>query len=148
MVSNLNLASLHMRLEDIFGTDEWFESKNILFVGYLLQLPPVNGRPVFKKISNKLIKTRLGAANAVIIWKETVEYDELTIDERQTGDETFLKMLVSVRHGCLTVETIDTLNNHVFKVSIQDKYKELESEEINPPICLFSKVDACQKSMN
>uniref|UniRef100_A0A1X7VGJ0 Uncharacterized protein n=1 Tax=Amphimedon queenslandica TaxID=400682 RepID=A0A1X7VGJ0_AMPQE len=49
---------------------------------YPLQLPPVNGRPVFTKISNKLIKTRLGAANAVIIWKETVEYDELTINER------------------------------------------------------------------
>uniref|UniRef100_A0A1X7VG67 ATP-dependent DNA helicase n=1 Tax=Amphimedon queenslandica TaxID=400682 RepID=A0A1X7VG67_AMPQE len=47
MVSNLNLAYLHMRLEDIFGTDEWFGSKNILFVGDLLQLPPVNGRPIF-----------------------------------------------------------------------------------------------------
>ena len=40
MVSNLNLAYLHMCLEDIFGTDEWFGSKNILFVGGLLQLPP------------------------------------------------------------------------------------------------------------
>ena len=54
MVSNLNLAYLHMRLEDIFGTDEWFGSKNILFVGDLLQFPPVNGRPVFNKIRNKL----------------------------------------------------------------------------------------------
>uniref|UniRef100_A0A1X7UWN2 ATP-dependent DNA helicase n=1 Tax=Amphimedon queenslandica TaxID=400682 RepID=A0A1X7UWN2_AMPQE len=44
---------------DIFGTNEWFGSKNILFVGDLLQLPPVNGRPVFKEISNKLVKTRL-----------------------------------------------------------------------------------------
>uniref|UniRef100_A0A1X7TKF0 ATP-dependent DNA helicase n=1 Tax=Amphimedon queenslandica TaxID=400682 RepID=A0A1X7TKF0_AMPQE len=48
MVSNLNLAYLHMCLEDIFGTNEWFGSKNILFAGYFLQLPPVNGRPVFK----------------------------------------------------------------------------------------------------
>ena len=53
-----------MRLEDIFGADKWFGSKNILFVGDLLQLPQVNGRPVFHKISNKLVKTRLGAANA------------------------------------------------------------------------------------
>ena len=28
MVSNLNLAYLHMHLEDIFGTDEWFGCKN------------------------------------------------------------------------------------------------------------------------
>ena len=72
-------------------------------------MPPVNGRPVFNKISNKLVITRLGAANAVNIWKETVEYDELTINERQKGDETFFTMLDSVRHGCLTDETIDTL---------------------------------------
>ena len=72
-------------------------------------MPPVNGRPVFHKISNKLVKTRLGAANAVNIWNKTVEYAELTINERQKGDETFFTMLDSVRHGCLTDETIDTL---------------------------------------
>uniref|UniRef100_A0A1X7T2S8 Uncharacterized protein n=1 Tax=Amphimedon queenslandica TaxID=400682 RepID=A0A1X7T2S8_AMPQE len=54
-------------------------------------------------------------------------------------------MLDSVRHGCLTDETIDTLKSRVFKVSIQEKYKELESEGTNPPVCLFSKVDTCQK---
>ena len=51
----------------------------------------------------------------------------------------------AVRHGCLTDETIDTLKSRVFNVSIQDKYKELESKGNNPPICLFSKVEACQK---
>ena len=59
-----------MRLEYIFGTDKWFGSINILFVGNLLQLPPINGRLVFNKISNKLVKTRLGAANAVNIMKK------------------------------------------------------------------------------
>ena len=54
-------------------------------------------------------------------------------------------MLDSVRHGCLTDETIDTLKGRVFNVSIQDKYKELESEGNDPPICLFSKVEACKK---
>ena len=97
------------------------------------------------KLATNLVKTRLGTANAVNIWKETVEYDELTINERQKGDETFFTMLDSVRHGCLTDETIDTLKSRVFNVSIQDKYKELESEGNNPPICLFSKVEACQK---
>uniref|UniRef100_A0A1X7V0X8 Uncharacterized protein n=1 Tax=Amphimedon queenslandica TaxID=400682 RepID=A0A1X7V0X8_AMPQE len=145
MVSNLNLAYLHMRLEDIFGDDEWFGSKNILFVGDLLQLPPVNGRPAFNKFSNKLVKTRLGAANAVNIWKETVEYNELTINERQEGDETSFKMLDFVRHGCMTNETIHMLKSRVFKVSIQEKYKKIESKGTNPPICPFSKVETCQK---
>uniref|UniRef100_A0A1X7V1J8 ATP-dependent DNA helicase n=1 Tax=Amphimedon queenslandica TaxID=400682 RepID=A0A1X7V1J8_AMPQE len=117
----------------MFGTDEWFRSNNILFVGDLLQLPPVN------------VKTRLGVANAVNIWKETLKYDELTINEQQKGDKTFFKVLDSVRHGCLTDETIDTLNSSICKVSIQEKYKELESKGMNPPISLLSKVDACQK---
>uniref|UniRef100_A0A1X7UQJ1 Uncharacterized protein n=1 Tax=Amphimedon queenslandica TaxID=400682 RepID=A0A1X7UQJ1_AMPQE len=51
-----NMKPLRMFISDVGGT------------GDLLQLPPVNGRPVFKKISNKLVKTRLGAANAVNIW--------------------------------------------------------------------------------
>uniref|UniRef100_A0A1X7U2X7 Uncharacterized protein n=1 Tax=Amphimedon queenslandica TaxID=400682 RepID=A0A1X7U2X7_AMPQE len=54
-------------------------------------------------------------------------------------------MLDSVSHGCLTDETIDSLKSRVFKVPIQEKYKELESEGTNPPICLFPKLDACQK---
>uniref|UniRef100_A0A1X7VTV6 Uncharacterized protein n=1 Tax=Amphimedon queenslandica TaxID=400682 RepID=A0A1X7VTV6_AMPQE len=114
-----------------------FDPKYILFVGDLLQLPQVNVRPVFKKISNKLLKNRLGAANAVNIWKETVEYDKLTINKRQKGDETFLKMFDSVRHGCLTDDTIDKLKSRVFKVSIKEKYKELESKGTNHPFAYF-----------
>ena len=43
MVSSLNLAYMHLRLEDLFG------GRNVLFVGDLLQLQPVNGSPVFEK---------------------------------------------------------------------------------------------------
>ena len=50
MLSSLNLAYIHLRLEEVFGGDTWFGSVNVLFVGDLLQLPPVNGRPVFKKV--------------------------------------------------------------------------------------------------
>ena len=46
-------------------------------------------------------------------------------------------MLDSVRHGCLTDETIHTLRSRVINVSIQETYNELESEGNNHPICLF-----------
>ena len=36
---------------------------NILFVGDLLQLPTVNGRPVFNKTSNKLVLKHLKQIN-------------------------------------------------------------------------------------
>ena len=48
MVSSLNLAYMHLRLEELFGDQDWFCSMNMLFVGDLLQLQPVNGQPVFK----------------------------------------------------------------------------------------------------
>ena len=42
MVSSLNLAYIHLRLEELFGGNDWFGSQNMLFVGDLLQLQPVN----------------------------------------------------------------------------------------------------------
>ena len=49
MLSSLNLAYIHLRLEELFGGagDDYFGSMNMLFVGDILQLPPVTGSPVF-----------------------------------------------------------------------------------------------------
>uniref|UniRef100_A0A1X7U4I0 Uncharacterized protein n=1 Tax=Amphimedon queenslandica TaxID=400682 RepID=A0A1X7U4I0_AMPQE len=129
-----NIKPLRMFISGVGGT------------GDLLQLPPVNGRPVFNKISNKLVKTRLGAANAVNIWKETVEYDELTINERQKGDETFFKMLDSVRHGCLTDDTIDTLKSRVFNVDACQEIKELMLESLETEKIELACVDVVDES--
>ena len=40
---------------------------NILFVGDIVQLPPVNGSMVFQNISNKVIASRLGCMASVNI---------------------------------------------------------------------------------
>jgi len=42
----------------------------------VLQLSPVTGNPVFSKLNNKLVTTRLGFMTAVNIYKETIVYDE------------------------------------------------------------------------
>ena len=67
MVSSLNLAFMHMRLEELFGSSEWFGSRNMLFVGDLLQLPHVRGNPVFEKVSTKSILSHLGCTAAINI---------------------------------------------------------------------------------
>ena len=69
MVSSLTLAYIHLRLEEIFGEQDWFGSKNVLFVGDLLQLQPVNGQPVFEKVSSKAVTLKLGCATSVNIWR-------------------------------------------------------------------------------
>ena len=83
MVSSLNLAYIHLRLDEIFAKDEWFGGVNVLFVGDILQLPQVNGGAVFERISNKSITNKLGCMTSVNIWQVCVDYDELTINECQ-----------------------------------------------------------------
>ncbi|CAI8005302.1 ATP-dependent DNA helicase PIF1, partial [Geodia barretti] len=92
MVSSLNLAYSHLRLDEIFARDEWFGGVNVLFVGDILQLPPVNGA-VFEKINNRSITTKLGCMTSVNIWQENVVYDKLTINKCQKKDQSFSSML-------------------------------------------------------
>ena len=142
MVSSLNLAYMHLRLEELFGGNEWFGSRNMLFVGDLLQLQPVNGTPVFEKITQKSLSFKLGCAASVNIWRDCVLYDELTINERQKNDQEFSSMLDCVRRGCPTDETIRTLQQRVIQVSVSDKFHELQ-ESGQTPVCLLPTRKAC-----
>ena len=94
MVSSLNLAYLHLRLKELFGSDEWFGGKSTLFVRDILQLHPVNGNPVFGRVSQKSLTLRLGCATSINIWRDSVVYDELTINEHQSSDQGFSLLLI------------------------------------------------------
>ena len=63
-----------MMLEELFGSSEWFRSRNMLFLGNLLQLPSVLGNPVLDKVATKSILSQLGCAAAIIIWRDCVIY--------------------------------------------------------------------------
>ena len=65
MVSSLTLTYMHLRLEELFGGDDWFGSRN-MFVGDL-QLQPVNGNPVFQNITQKALLHKLGCTASVNI---------------------------------------------------------------------------------
>ena len=81
MVSSLTMTYMHLRLEELFGGDDWFGSRNMMFVGDLLQLQPVNGNPVFQNIAQKALLHKLGCTTSFNIWRDSVVYDELTIKE-------------------------------------------------------------------
>ena len=144
MVSSLNLAYIHLRLQELFGGDEWFGGRNILFAGDLLQLPPVNGAPIFERLSQKIVQYRLGCATAVNIWKETIVYDELTINERQKSDQMFSVMLDSVRRGCPNEEIISTLQERVIQMPVAEKFLELQQLG-KTPVCLFPTRKQCDE---
>ena len=108
----------------------------MLFVGDLLQLQPVNGSPVFENISKKSLCLKLGCAESINIWTDSVVYDEHTINERQKKDENFSQILGCVGRGALTEETLHTLEKRVIKVSVPDIFSELQKEG-KVPVCLF-----------
>ena len=142
MVSSLNLAYIHLRLQEVFGGYDIFGSRNILFVGDLLQLPPVKAEPVFETISKKEVVLKLNGLTAINFWRDSVVYDELTINERQRNDQEFSKMLDCVRRGSPTEETLSTLAKRVIDVSPVDKFEELRLSGHNP-VCLFPRREEC-----
>ena len=111
-----------------------------IFVGDLLQLPPVNGRPVLQNVSSTIVKQRLGSGCAINIWKKMVEYDELTINEKQKRDQELFAMLDCIRRGCTTKETLATLRKRL----IEEKFWEL-SKQGKSPVCLFAKRKSCEE---
>ena len=87
------------------------------------------------------LKYRLGSMGTVNIWRDTVTYDELTINERQKTDQKFSEMLDK---GFPDDETLATLSERVFSMPIEDKFKILQQDG-NAPVCLFPKVDMCKE---
>ena len=144
MVSSLNLVYIHLRMSELFGSDTWFGGMNVLFVGDLLQLQPVNGNPIFETVHKKAICYKLGCATSVNIWSSSVEYDELTINERQKKDGGFSTILDSVRQGNLTDEITATLQDRVSSAPISEKFAELQGCGMTP-VCLFPTRKQCDK---
>ena len=115
----------------------------MLFVGDILQLPSVTGSPVFSKLSNKLIASRMGCMTSVNIWKEAIVYDELTINGRQKKDSSFVDVLDQVRRGSATQDSLECLKKQVISGTAVDKYIEL-CKNASSPVCLFPTWKACQ----
>ena len=144
MLSSLSLAYIHLRLQELFGGDQWFGSMNILFVGDILQLPPVNGSMVFQNVSNKVIATRLGCIASVNIRRETVVYDELTINERQKRDPEFGELLNEVRVNCVSEKSVAQLRKAVITCTAVEMFQELLGQGLSP-VCLFATRKSCDQ---
>ena len=98
----------------------------------------------FERITTKSLLFKLGCATSVNIWRDSVVYDELTINERQRKDKAFSSMLDCVRRGCPTDETLCTLQQRVIQVSVSDKFTELQKTG-QTPVCLFPTRKACNE---
>ena len=145
MLSSLNLAYIHLRFEEVFGGDTWFGSVNVLFVGDLLQLPPVNGRPVFEKVVRKAILAKLGCMMSVNIWQETVTYDELTINERQKKDREYCDFWTKSDVAPLSSKTVTLLRDRLFAGQCALDQFEALHQSGQSPMCLFPTRKSCEQ---
>ena len=132
-----------MFTSEIFGRDQWFAGVNVLIVGDILQLPPVNRTPVFDRLANKSVASKLGCMTLVNIWQENVLYDELMTNERQKKDQAFSLMLDKVQRGCPSPQSIRALQDRVIKNPVVDMFEEILVAK-QSPLCLFATLQACQ----
>ena len=81
MVSYQVLKSIHSRLCEIFGNDDMFGGLNVVAVGDLYQLSPVNGSYVFSKKPG-----RSSGRLASHLWRDYFKVIELEVNMRQQND--------------------------------------------------------------
>ena len=114
MVSNVTLLYIHLRLTEIFQTEDvkdgWFGIRNMVFFRDLLQLPPVFEGPVYTPLTAELAQKYTGCIGAVDLWQNLFTYDELTINMRQKDEKEFIELLCRVCLGCITTNDIRLLN--------------------------------------
>jgi PIF1-like helicase/Helicase len=110
MVSNVMLLKMHRRLNEVlsFNIDESFGGKNVLLLGDLLQLPPVNADFCFEQITSEANKKVFGTVGTYSVWNE-FEYKELEINMRQRDDSVWSDMLNRIRLGIATENDVTDL---------------------------------------
>ncbi|KYN06559.1 hypothetical protein ALC62_02492 [Cyphomyrmex costatus] len=91
--------------------DGWFGRKHVLLFGDLLQLPPVLEDPAFIHLTEEKIRKYLGSLSATNLWTNLFDYDDLTINLRQQGDESYRELLSRIRVG-FVVERVTNKLRH------------------------------------
>ena len=155
MVSHVTLLYIHLRLTEIFHTEDikdgWFGCKNILVFGDLLQLPPVFEQPVYTPLTSATVQKHTDSFGGVDIWQPLFEYDELVINMRQKDHCQFIELLGRVRLGKLTASDIKVLNQRKLSLkspSISGRMKEVVDELLKLPedtVCLLPTRSMCME---
>ena len=112
MVNNITFQYIHKRMGEISGQkEETFGGMNVIFVGDLLQLKPINEGEVFETVTKPQNRKYLKGLLAPTIWQD-LEFHELTINQRQEDNPRFANILGNVRTQNLQLEDCEYLYNN------------------------------------
>ena len=154
MISNVTLLYIHLRLSEIFQTEQvedgWFGKINLLFLGDLLQLPPVFESPIYTELSVESTQKHTDCVGTFNLWS-LFSYDELVINMRQKNELEFVSSLSRVRLGYLNTEDIVMLNASKLALkedSVSGKIKEVVNTLCSLPsdtVCILPKRHMCDE---
>lgn len=113
MVSNHQLALIDQRMQDIFRTTQMFGGKTMIFVGDLLQLPPVRAQPIYRSVVENKEEADITDYYRDLLWR-SVRFFELKQVVRQK-DAQYIKILGELAKNQLTKESFDILKTRHVK---------------------------------
>jgi len=141
MVSSLNLAYMHLRLEELFGGNERFGARNMLFVGDILQLQLSMGCLFLKKIPQNL-SYKLGCAASLNIWRDCVLYDKLTINERQKT-KRFHQCWIVYGVAVQLMKLFGLFSSESYRCPSQKNFMSYRNLARQTPVCLLPTRKVC-----
>jgi len=124
--------------------------KPVLLLRDLLQLSPVNGDPPFVNLTNKQIDKFVGCCGNFPLWN-LFEYDELTLNMRQQGDEIYGRILKRMRVGLMCEEDHKILESRKIALvenTVDGRLNEICNLLSNLPaetVCLLPKRNMCRQ---
>ena len=151
MVSAEMFLAVNLRLQEIFGPDELFGGRCLVVFGDLLQLPPVHGKRPFEPMSGDNVHVMTGGLRIPSHLWDSFLFDELTINQRQSGKENLAwsYLLSRMRVGRHTPQDLEVLRERLIPLQpsdvprkylqqIVDIYLKLQ-EEFPGTVCLLPK---------
>jgi len=116
----------------------------MLFLGDLLQLPPVFEGPVYTSLTAELTQKYTGCVGAVDLSWNLFSYIELTINMRQKDDKNFVELLSQIWLGCITNADIKLLNERKMQLSGETLSERMKEVAQNYLSCLLTQYVCCQ----
>ncbi|CAD6200220.1 unnamed protein product [Caenorhabditis auriculariae] len=123
MCANWMLVKIHLRLQSIKGNHHLFGGVNVIALGDLLQLRPVNAGRVFEVLDAVKVAEIFGSiAPPLTLWWQ-FSYSELTANMRQKEDQIFGDIMGRMRVEQLTDEDISILKSRLI-MKIKDDVEQ------------------------
>ncbi|CAD6200109.1 unnamed protein product [Caenorhabditis auriculariae] len=123
MCANWMLIKIHLRLQSIKGNQEVFGGVNIIALGDLMQLRPVNAGRVFEVVSSRQVAEIFGSIGPPLTLWWLFSYSELTTNMRQKKDKSFGEIMSRMRIEQLTADDVTMIKTRLIN-AIERGYEE------------------------